>query len=205
MNQSQLLPPPAERHPRILPEEPLNSSLTGPSARTDFLRRNGTSGIGVQNIRDALRPGIYRTRQLKGKCLRGTQKVQNHFNEVASRLHALVQRFELASVKNQLFQERGNVHDRTFSWQTAHKFRPKIQGAQRDFTSHPNSMRNPCGYPKSARRRKYPHSLRGFNGHNTLTGINNLIVIVIVLTEYKTVRIVTTKCGDERTWGTDGI
>jgi hypothetical protein len=69
MDQSQLLPPPSEGHPGILPEEPLNSSLTGSSARTDFLRRNGTSGIGVQKIRDALRPGIFRTRQLKRQCL----------------------------------------------------------------------------------------------------------------------------------------
>jgi hypothetical protein len=47
--------------------------------------------------------------------------------------------------------------------------------------------------------------LRSFDGHNALTGENNLIAIVIVLTKYKTIWIVMAKRGDERTRSADGI
>lgn len=118
---------------------------------------------------------------------------------MAPYLGPVIKHFELTTVDNQFLQKRRDVHDSAYSRQSAHKFRSKVQRTQRDFASHPNSVRNPSRYPESARRGKYPHALRGFYRHYALTGINDLIAIVIVLIEYKTVWIVMAKRSDERT------
>src|SRR3569623_731546 len=173
MHQAQLLAPTAERKTRLGKETALDRATA--RSRVTAPRRESAPGarLDSETFGDAPRAIGGRHRQLQGKCAQGAQLLSEKRADVTvGPVRAYVQ--------DEFPDEIGPGDDAAFTRQSAYKGGSKIERPHRDTPRHRDRVRNTCGNPDRAVRRRNPRTLLRAHGHDARRGVDQLVAIVRV-------------------------
>jgi len=148
------------------------------------VRVSVVGGIAEKRFDDSQRTRVGRIGESQWQGSGVLQLVGDHFEDAALLGVCSVETLEIAGVQDKLGQQWRNIHHKTARWQLLDQAGQEIERPHGDRRGNGDRMGCSGRNPDRPQRRHDPQSVRGAQGHYPPTGVEQLILGMIVLGNY---------------------